>query len=138
MAPDEVRVAGGRLGRLPWLPFESLVAVMMVIAGWRNIRNPAPLLPDGPVYLAVMVAWFYLLGGGAILLGLLRSWRRVEMVGLLALTLSVMVATVVAIIGYGPEVIYDLIVFVGAGLASTRRLYDLVTGRALVVVELRR
>lgn len=134
----EMQIAGGRLGRLTWLPFEALVAVMMVITGWRTIRDPAPLLPDGPLYLAVMIAWFYLVGGGAILLGLLRSWRRVEMVGLLALTLSVLVATTVAVIGYGPDVIYNLIVYVGAGFASTRRLYDLATGRALVVVELRR
>lgn len=126
----------GKLGRLPWLPFEGLIALLMVVTGTRNLFDPVRAsVPGAPQSVSTFISIVYVLGGALMFLGLIRSWVRVEMFGLMCLVVGIATSTLLILSNHGADVLVDLIVFAGSALAAAVRLNQLAHRRFVVQVK---
>ncbi len=126
------RIHLSRFGKLPWFPFEVLIALLMVLSGVRNLIEPEAVLPAAPAVAAYVSPAIYVLGGLAMLAGMWRLWLRLEMAGLVFLVLGVSNTLALSLIYGGPEVLVEFLVFLPVAWSAGTRLYQLLRGRELV------
>ena len=126
----------GRSGKLGWLPFETLIAILMIETAVSNVLEPhRQSVPGAPDWASITISACWALGGVSILLGLWRSAPRVEMFGLLALALGITTGTTMTVLYNGPRVLFSLVTFLAVVVACVTRFRHLFEDREVVLVK---
>lgn len=131
--PLRSQVRFSHFGKLPWLPWEVLIAGLLIITGVSELISPEPT--NIPRFVSAPMAVVYLLSGVLTFLGMWRLWSKVEMLGLSLLIVGVFTDTSLSLLYGGAEAVEDSLVLVLAVWAAGNQLYQLMRGRVLIQIE---
>jgi hypothetical protein len=132
---DAVRPHVSRWGKLPWLPFEVLVAYLLVVLGAFNLIDPEVEVAGTQLVSERVEALTYLLSGIFMIVGLWRIWHVIELFGLVLLIVGWGLNTAAGVLSDGPEALRDVFLFLGVAAAAGTRIYQMARGRLIVQME---
>lgn len=125
----------GPWGKLPWQPFEALIAVLLIVAGIGAFITPSPVTPNSPPVLSFIAAALYVQAGTCMFGGLWRLKVKVEMFGLVGLLAVISFTTVTSFLYEGDQPVARTVTFLAVAWAAGLRLYELLKGRRVVQLE---
>ena len=142
MATDELfvgtvaQVKLGRWGKLAWFPFQTLIAILLVITGVENVVNPGhTTIQKAPLLGVRTVGVLYLLSGVLMLLGMWRHWVRVELVSLLLVVIGFVIWLVMGFLYDSEKSLQQALVFLPLTWAAVVKGRELLEGRTTIQLE---
>lgn len=135
---DRVRMRPlGKLGKLPWFPYETLIGLLVLISGLSELLKPDPTERGlgEPQWLETMIAGLFLVTGLLLLLGLWRSSIRTELTGQFMLILTVVISTTDTILYNDRGALEAELLLIAVIWAAGVRIYEVARGRILVQIE---
>lgn len=133
---EVAQIKVGRWGKITWFPFEALIGFVLLILGVENVIFPenTEILRASP-HIIVGTGVIYLISGTSILIGLWRSAIRVELLGLLFLSLGFLTWVLSGIFYQSEGSLQQALILIPILWAAATRAHELLKGRVTIQVE---
>lgn len=129
-------VTPGKAGKLTWLPYEVVIALLVTMAGIFRFFDPIVSESVKPLWLTTAISILYISSGLMMLFGLWKMNLRAELAGSLLLVNAVLTGTLAAYIFGEERLLQSNVSFLIVLLGVTIRVYQVLKNRRIIQIEI--